>query len=317
MRCAAIDIGTVTARLLVADVDALGMHELYRCSEIVNLGAGVDETGILAPDAIERVCAVVAQYRSVIDELSQDEPTVVRCLATSASRDARNAGEFAARLAELGVELSVIPGEYEAQLSFLGASGDFAGERLLVVDAGGGSTELIAGVAGEGVVHSHSFNIGCRRATERLLKTDPPTPEEQAALAAWAHDEFKGFFDELDEMGFVPARLVAVAGTATSAVSIDQAMDPYDPERVHGSAVSAETLEALIARLAGMPLEERMQVVGLQPKRAPVIVAGFIILQQVLKLSGLPTYTASESDILEGIILSAVLPNGGKADAAM
>ena len=119
MRYAAIDIGTVTARLLVADVDEQGaLHELYRRSEIVNLGAGVDETGMLAPDAINRVCSVVAQYRTAIDELSINEPVVVRCLATSASRDARNAGDFANRLAELGVELSVIPGYDVKEVTF-------------------------------------------------------------------------------------------------------------------------------------------------------------------------------------------------------
>ena len=306
MRYAAIDIGTVTARLLVADVDAQGrLHELCRRSEIVNLGAGVDETGMLAPDAIDRVCQVVVQYRAAIDELSQDEPMVVRCLATSASRDAGNADEFAKRLADLGIELDVIPGEYEAQLSFLGASGSFIGERLLVSDAGGGSTELIAGIAGEGVVHAHSFNIGCRRATERLLKTDPPTAEEQAALAAWVREEFTSFFDELRAMDFVPQRFVAVAGTATSAVSIDKVMEVYDSRAVHGTEVSAETLASITNRLAAMPLEDRMKVVGLQPKRAPVIVAGFIILQQILALSGLPSYTASETDILEGIILDS------------
>ncbi len=306
MRYAAIDIGTVTARLLVADVDEQGaLHELYRRSEIVNLGAGVDETGMLAPDAIDRVCAVVAQYRTAIDELSGDELIVVRCLATSASRDARNADEFANRLAELGVELSVIPGEYEAQLSFLGASGSFLGERLLVSDVGGGSTELIAGVAGEGVVYSHSFNIGSRRATERLLQSDPPTRAEQEDLAAWVQEEFTPFFNELQSLGFVPQRYVAVAGTATTAVSIDRGMEQYQPDVVHGSAVDAETLDALIRHLAALPLEERVKVVGLQPKRAPIIVAGFIILQQVLKLSGLPSFTASETDILEGIILDS------------
>lgn len=308
MRYAAIDIGTVTCRLLVADVDARGIHDICRRSEITNLGAGVDATGALSEDAIERVSAQVAEYKSIIDAITAEgEPVQVRAMATSASRDASNADEFAARLAEVGVELSVIPGDKEAELSFLGASHDFVGEKLLVSDIGGGSTELIAGVAGQGIVHAHSFNIGARRATERLLHGDPPTGEERATLAAWVQEEFAPFFAELHELGFVPQRYVAVAGTSTSVVSIDKALDPYDPAVVHGSEVSAKVLDAVAQRIYHLPLEQRKQVVGLQPNRAPIMVAGLVILQQILALSGLPSFTASETDILEGIILDAAM----------
>ena len=308
-RYAAIDIGTVTCRLLIVDVDEQGWHELYRNSKIVNLGEGVDATGMLAPAAIDRVCAVLAEYKEVLEQYS-DEPITLRCMATSASRDASNAADFAARMSELGLDLNIIPGEAEAGLSFLGASADYTGERLLVSDIGGGSTELIAGVAGEGIVHAHSFNIGARRATERLLLSDPPTAEEQETLAAWVREEFMPFFEKLHELNFVPERYVAVAGTATSVVSVRDAMEPYDPERVHGATVSADELAAVTDRLAALPLEQRREVVGLLPKRAPIIVAGMRILQQVLALSGLPSYTASETDILEGIILDAASTAG-------
>lgn len=304
MRYAAIDIGTVTCRLLIADVDEQGFHERYRCSKIVNLGTGVDATGTLAPESINRVCDAVAEYMAVLQQHS-NEPIVLRCMATSASRDANNAVEFRERMAALGVDLSVIPGEREAELSFLGASMDFPGESLLVSDIGGGSTELIAGVAGEGIVHAHSFNIGARRATERLLHSDPPTAEERAALAAWVQEEFTPFFNELAERGFQPQRYVAVAGTSTTAVSIREGMEPYDADVVHGSVVTAEELDAVASKVNVLPLEERVHVAGLQPNRAPIIVAGFAILQQVLNLSGLGSFTASETDILEGIILDA------------
>ena len=343
-RIAAIDIGTVTCRLLIADVDTpaasngfasaslaaasaasldsasaaavsaatdaqpnpaamAGIHELYRTTKIVNLGAGVDATGRLAPDAIDCVAAAVAEYKAIIDRYSSEEPVEVRCLATSACRDAENAQEFAERLAQIGVELMIIPGQREAQLSFLGASAGFAGERLIVSDVGGGSTELIAGVAGQGVVHAHSFDIGCRRATERLLVSDPPTPAEIDALRAWIRPEFTRFFEELASLGFEPQRYIAVAGTATSVVSIDLNMETYDSALVHGHTVDAATLARITERLAALPLEQRAQVVGLHPRRAPIIVAGFVILQEVLAASGLPSYTASETDILEGIIL--------------
>ncbi len=305
MRYAAIDIGTVTCRLLVADVIDGEVRDLCRRSEIVNLGAGVDAEGTLSADAIDRVCAKVEEYLALVGTYAGDGPVQVRCMATSASRDARNADEFAARLAALGVDMSVIPGEREAGLSFLGASMGYDGERLLVADIGGGSTELVAGVGGQGVVHAHSFDIGCRRATERLLHSDPPTEEETRALEEWVHGEFAGFFDELAGKDFAPERFVAVAGTATSVVSISQEIDPYDPKRVHGQKVDAATVDQVYRRLASMPVDQRSQVVGLQPKRAPLIVAGLIILRQALVLSQLPAYYASETDILEGIVLDA------------
>lgn len=220
MRYAAIDIGTVTCRLLVADVGDRGLRELYRRAEIVNLGDGVDATGALSAVAIDRVCAVVEEYLEIVIGYASECPVEVRCLATSASRDASNADMFSARLEQLGVKLSVIEGSREAELSFKGASACFAGERLLVSDIGGGSTELIVGVAGEAPLHSHSFNIGCRRATERLLPSDPPLAEEIDSLASWAREELSGFFDEVGSLGFAPERYVAVAGTPTDRKSV-------------------------------------------------------------------------------------------------
>lgn len=294
--------------MLVADVDSNGLHPLYQKSNITNLGQDVDATGMLAQESIDRVCATCEKYLQEIARLSTEEtPVHVTCLATSASRDAGNADDFAQRMSDLGLTISIIPGQREAQLSFLGASVDFAGEHLLVADIGGGSTELIAGVGGQGIVYAHSFDIGARRATERIIKSDPAKPEERAALAQWVQTEMKPFFEHLQELQFVPQRFVAVAGTATSVVAIDKALDPYDPAQVHAQSVTEERLTQIANDLSAMTLAQRCEVVGLQPFRAPIMVAGITILQQIVALAGLRAYTASETDILEGIIMDAAM----------
>lgn len=226
-RFAAIDIGTVTCRMLVADVDDTGITAFDREYGIVNLGEGVDASGALKPEAIDRVEAKVREYLDTLDGFrTPEQPEIpIIAMATSASRDASNADEFAARLRELGIELTVIPGEREASLSFAGATAAFPGETLLVVDVGGGSTEIIVGKAGEEPLMVHSFNIGCRRVTERFFHTDPPTAEEVAQADEWMRAQFAEYFDELARRGIELNRMVAVAGTATSVVSMDKAID--------------------------------------------------------------------------------------------
>ena len=288
-RYAAIDIGTVTCRMLVADIDEAGaLHELRREYAITNLGEGVDASGVLRPEAMQRVADVVARYQAILDACEPEDGggITVTAVATSASRDARNADEFVALLAEAGITLTVVPGEREAALSFAGASCDFAGERILVVDVGGGSTELVAGRAGEAPVQAHSFDIGCRRVTEKFLEADPPSDEELGRARAWIAEEMRSYFDDLGAGGFAPERVVAVAGTATSVV-----------ERA--------VLDEVYAQLASVGLDERRRTAGLDPGRAPVIVAGLVILQVVLDLAGMPSFTVSESDILHGIVLEA------------
>ena len=296
MRVAAIDIGTVTSRLLVADVDASGMRQVARQSVITNLGEGVDASGELLPEAIDRTVAQVAEYRKVIDACAAD---CAVALATSASRDARNSGVFVSRLREVGVELSVIPGEREAALSFLGASNDFRNEDLLFADIGGGSTEMVFGrangsagdlVPDVAVRASHSFNIGCRRMTERFLAGDPPTKGELAP-----------FFETRNSCD----RLVAVAGTPTSVVAVRDALVPYDSSKVHGSRVTRAEFDEVAKRMWELPLAERMKVAGIQPKRAGIFPAGLVILGAVMDLANLDGFTVSESDILIGIVLDA------------
>lgn len=306
-RIAAIDIGTVTCRLLVAEVGDCGMRQLHRESTIVNLGEGVDANGYLLDAAMARVDDCVAAYLGIVDEYSEgpDRMRVV-AMATSASRDASNADDFAVMLERRGVHLTVIAGEREAALSFMGASAGHSGERLLVLDVGGGSTEMIAGIGGQAPDFKRSFNVGCRRVTERFLRDDPPTSDQMREAISWFSPQFEEFFAVLGETGFVLERIVAVAGTATSMVSIEQSMDIYDSSRVHGAHVSLGSLEEMSDRLSAMTLAQRRHVVGLQPDRAPVIVAGMLILSEIVRLAGASGFTVSESDILQGIVMDAL-----------
>ena len=309
-RVAAIDIGTVTCRMLVADVDAQGgMRELCREYAIANLGEGVDATHRLKPQAIERVADIVKRYLAKLESLNDAvynpfslKPRIV-ALATSASRDAENAADFTNRMRDLGVEVRVIPGELEAALSFSGATAEFPGESTVVVDVGGGSTEVVAGQSGNAPALAKSFDIGCRRMTERFLKTDIPTKAEIEAARTWMHDQMAPYFAELHSHGFTGARMVAVAGTATTVVSIREAMETYDSSRVHKARVTRGQLDAIAGCLGSQPLATRRQTVGLDPDRAPVIVAGFLILQTIMDLLGVSEFTVSESDILQGIVL--------------
>lgn len=305
-RYAAIDIGTVTCRMLVVDADESGLRELTREYVITNLGEGVDATGELKPEAIDRVVRAIDGFLAVRDSLSTPDHPVVRtvAVATSAARDARNAAEFAARLRERGIELSVIPGSREAALSFSGASIDFSGERLMVVDVGGGSTEVVMGMGGAEPVCAHSFNVGCRRVTEKFLASDPPAPEELARARAWIREQMASWFADQAKEAASLERVVAVAGTATTVVSIRKRMETYDSSCVHKARVSRQGLLEVYERLAALPLSERMQVVGLDPKRAPVMVAGLLILLEVLDFAGIDAFTVSETDILHGITLA-------------
>jgi len=306
-RFAAIDIGTVTCRLLVADVESDGsIRDVCRETVICNLGVGVDKTGLLAPESIERVGAAVEGFVKTMKahEGPNGDPIPVMAVATSASRDARNADDFKKRLKGTGLQLSIIPGEREAALSFAGASSSFVGERVIVTDVGGGSTEVIAGMAGGEPERAHSFNVGCRRVTERFLHSDPPSAGELTQAANWVSDEFAEYFNELRSAGQLDARMVAVAGTATSIVSMREQMVEYDGKRVHRSVVSRADVDEMLERLASQTVEERRHVVGLHPDRAPVIVAGVLILQQIMELSGLDEFTVSETDILHGIIMA-------------
>ena len=307
MRYAAIDIGTVTCRLLVAESNGTHVHSLAKRAVITNLGEGVDATGVLKPEAMERVFHAVQEFLDVVKTF--EGKTQLIAVATSASRDARNSTDFAAGLEKMGVHLSVIPGEREAALSFLGASQDFLGQPLIVTDIGGGSTEIIAGTAGQHPDFTHSFNIGCRRMTERFLTCDPLDSTQVEEARTWVRSQFTPYFQQMQQAGFAAAHIVSVAGTATSIVSMIERMKVYDEKRVHGAIIEKKQLDQLFHELSCATLEQRMQRVGLQSQRAGVINAGLIIQQEVLRAAHANTFIASESDILQGIILSEARKN--------
>ncbi|MDI6843418.1 MAG: exopolyphosphatase [Anaerosomatales bacterium] len=302
LRLGVIDMGTVTTRLLVADVGPAGVREVVRRSKITHLGDGWTGTGRLSREAIARVAETAAEYAGEAHALGAVD---VVALATSAARDAENADELGDALARSGVELRIISGDEEAALTFAGATYELGGPGTLVVDVGGGSTELVlgSGTVVDGTLKveaARSVDVGSKRVTELFLQSDPPAPREIEQAHAHVAEELRPFFAALKER---PQRMVSVAGTATSLAAIDMALDPYDPERVHGYALSGAAISDALERLASVTLAERKQVVGLEPDRASVIVAGALILQTALALSGLDSTLVSEHDILYGAAL--------------
>jgi exopolyphosphatase/guanosine-5'-triphosphate,3'-diphosphate pyrophosphatase len=301
MRVAVIDIGTNSTRLLVADVEGSKVSELTRRSTVTRLGRGVDTSGQLSSEAIEDVCGTVAGYIAIYEPL---EPDVVTSIATSAVRDAENSGAFLAELRErFALHTRLLEGSEEAKLTYLGAcAGRPAVDGTLVIDIGGGSTELVLGSASQ-VVFYPSLQAGTVRHTERYLRVDPPSARELEALA---DDVRRQIFDELANADFFSAHEgIAVAGTPTSLAAIEQELDPYDPELVHGYKLSLDSVQRMLAMLSSKTLEERLEVPGLHPGRAPTIVAGVVILIQVMRAFGLEQVEVSEHDILHGAALEA------------
>jgi exopolyphosphatase/guanosine-5'-triphosphate,3'-diphosphate pyrophosphatase len=307
MRVAVVDIGTNSTRLLVAEVDPStgALEELERRSQVTRLGDGVDSQGTLSEPAIARVLATLADYRTAIDYHHCVSNLAV---LTSAVRDAANGAAFAARVRDdFGLDARILSGEEEAQLTFLGAmSGRPAddpagpGEPTVVIDIGGGSTEFVLG-RGHAAGFHVSLPAGVVRLSERHIHSDPPTPEELQSLALDARAILLEGLPPEERVGV--GRGIAVAGTATSAASIDQELDPYDPARVHGYPLMLATVEMLLARMAHMTEAGRRAVVGLDPARAPTILAGLILLSEALRAFELEQVEVSEHDILHGGVL--------------
>jgi exopolyphosphatase / guanosine-5'-triphosphate,3'-diphosphate pyrophosphatase len=302
VRVAVVDIGTNSTRLLIADVGDGALEELDRRSIVTRLGEGVDATGRLGDEPQRRVFGVLDEYARAIETHGAERRLAVM---TSAVRDAANGADFAAAVHDrYGLAGRTLSGEEEARLTFLGATAardGGAGEPLLVVDIGGGSTELVVGARGAVGFHV-SVQAGVVRHTERHLAHDPPRAEEMDALAR----DVRAVYEDAvpAEVREPVAAAVAVAGTATSCAAIDASVEPYDPARVEGHAVTAERLAALRDRLGALPLDERRKVPGLHPDRAPTIVAGTILLAEVLEVFGLGSFEASERDILWGVALA-------------
>ena len=301
MRVAVVDIGSNSTRLLIADVRDGRVTELDRRSVVTRLGEGVDASGRLGDAPQARVLATLDDYGAAISARRCDVRVAV---LTSAVRDAENGAAFTETVrSRYGLDARTLSGDEEARLTYLGAT---AGREdptpRMVIDIGGGSTELIVGAAGAVEFHT-SMQAGVVRHTERHLASDPPRPEELEALAS----DVLGVLKAAVPSGLLdrPRSSVAVAGTATSAAAIDLALEPYDPEQIEGHHLSQERLSELLSRLAAMPLAERREVPGLDPARAPTIVAGIVILSTVLRCFGLDATEVSEHDILWGVALDA------------
>ncbi|WP_329210799.1 Ppx/GppA phosphatase family protein [Streptomyces sp. NBC_01708] len=310
-RVAAIDCGTNSIRLLVADVDPAtgGFTELDRRMEIVRLGQGVDRTGRLAPEAIGRTLDACRAYAALIEELGAER---IRFVATSASRDAENSDTFVRGVLDiLGVEPEVVTGDQEAQLSFDGATKELVGadhleKPYLVVDIGGGSTEFVVG--DDRVRAARSVDIGCVRLTERHLVVDgtvvdPPTTEAIAAIRA----DIGAALDLAEES--VPlasaATLVGLAGTVTTIAAMALGLEEYDSEAIHHSRVSVERVREITERLLSSTHEERAAIPAMHPGRVDVIPSGALVLLALMERTGAREVVVSEHDILDGIAWSA------------
>ncbi|MFJ9829640.1 exopolyphosphatase [Streptomyces sp. NPDC101160] len=302
-RVAGIDCGTNSIRLLVADVHPVTgeLIELDRRMTIVRLGQGVDKTGRLAPEALERTFAACRAYAEVVKEFGVGADRL-RFVATSASRDAENREEFVDGVVGiLGVEPEVITGDQEAEFSFTGATGELHGDdRRLVVDIGGGSTEFVVG--NKHVEAARSVDIGCVRLTERHVRHDPPTAEEVAAIRA----DVRAALDLAAET--VPVTeaetLVGLAGSVTTVAAIALGLPEYDSERVHHSRISRAQVDEVVARLLGSTHDERAAIPVIHPGRVDVIIAGALVLEEIMERTGAAEVVVSEHDILDGIALS-------------
>jgi exopolyphosphatase / guanosine-5'-triphosphate,3'-diphosphate pyrophosphatase len=302
MRVAVVDIGTNSTRLLIADIDSSAptgtsaVTDLDRRSVVTRLGDGVDAGGKLSQQAADRTLAVLRDYTDAIESRGCERNLAV---LTSAVRDAANGAELTEQVRALGLDAKILTGDEEAQLTFLGAMSDReqSATPAVVIDVGGGSTEFVIGHDHTPTFHT-SLQAGVVRMSERHIGSDPPAQAELDALRA----DVRGIFEDglPVERRAAVKRGIAVAGTATSAAAIDQQLDPYDPQKVHGYPLRQTTVESLLSRLAAMDEGQRRHVTGLHPDRAPTIVAGMILLGEAMGAFGLDQVEVSEHDILRG-----------------
>jgi len=298
MRVAVVDLGTNSTRLLVADVDGEHIEEVSRRTAITRLGESVDERRKLLPLPVARVRNVLSDYRRELEGLGAER---VLTIGTSAVRDAENGEAFLGEIEwSYGFATRLLSGEEEAELTRRGvANGRRVGDGTLVLDVGGGSTELITASA------RTSLDVGSVRLTERHLRSDPPTRAELDAAAATVRAELPPL---------EPKDAIGVAGTITTLAALE--LGAYDPRRIHGFRLSRAAVDAQLERLASLPLAERRELPGLEPERAPVIVGGAVVVREVLGRYGLDGLEASERDLLHGAALEAAkLPEPAEGDA--
>ena len=300
MRVAAIDCGTNSIRLLIADIDGNNFREIVRDMEIVRLGQGVDQTGQFHPDAIARTLAAVDKFAAEIAKRGVEK---IRFCATSATRDATNRHLFVDGVRErLGIELEVISGEEEAALSFAGAIKDLdpSNGPFLVVDIGGGSTEFVFGSST--VEAAKSVNVGCVRMSERHFASDPATPEQIEAARA---DIQAAIAHAAEVVPITVAKtLVAVAGTATTVAAAALDLPEYDRYAIHLSRISAKQTHDAATMFATKTREQRLSLGYMHPGRVDVIAAGSLVLSEIMNATGATEFVASESDILDGMAFS-------------
>jgi len=304
-RVAVIDIGTVTTRLLVADTDGGSIDEIVRRTVVTHLGEGLHASGRLSDAGIERVAVAVERF---VEEAERLGARSMLAVATSAARDASNGRQFTERIERAGVRPRIIPGATEARLSFSGATYRIDDDDILVADLGGGSTELVFGSAHDtddgraiDIDAARSLDVGSRRVLDMFLHSDPPTADELETAAAWVADEMRPFFEGLRSR---PRTLITLAGTGTTLSAVKQELTFYDPERVHLSRLAGGDVADLLAGLAATPLDERRTILGMDPERADVIVAGALILETIMALAGVDSTVVSEHDILYGLVLA-------------
>ena len=311
---AAIDIGTNTARLMIGElIEEEELKTLRREAIITRLGEDVNETSNLKQEAVERTLRVLSEYKSIL-ERTQVEKMVIA--ATSAVRDAKNSDIFLNRVEQLfGIKVKVLSGEKEAQLAFLGATHDIGNSSLLsplsslalVLDIGGGSTELILGEPPD-IRDRYSLNIGSVRLTEMFFKNDPPTDTEVKRTKQYIHQMLAPVSSRVKEaqwwQGSSKVILIGVAGTITTISAVKQGMAIYDSSKIHHSRLSYADIDKISADFLSIPLAERKEIIGLEPKRADIITAGTLVALSVMEVFDLCEIIVSECDILDGLILS-------------
>ena len=301
MRVAAIDCGTNSIRLLIADVEGGKLTEIVRQMIIVRLGEGVDKTGEFSSAALERTFAAADQYAKLIAE---HKPQRVKFVATSASRDVSNRDVFVAGIkSRLGIEPTVISGDEEARLSFLGATADLVNENnppeapYLVVDIGGGSTEFVLGTTHP--EQALSTNVGCVRMTERHLTGDPATPEQ---IAHATKDIDQAIDDAAKVVDLTKAKsLIGLAGSVTTVAAISLGLTAYKADVIHGSRISADEVHRIATELLAMTRSQRSEIGSMHPGRIDVIGGGALVLDRIMQKTGITEVVVSERDILDGI----------------
>jgi exopolyphosphatase / guanosine-5'-triphosphate,3'-diphosphate pyrophosphatase len=293
-RVAAVDLGTNSTRLLVADVDGDRLQEVTRRLTITRLGEGVDERRRLLPVPVARVRNCLAEYRRELEELGAEHTLAI---ATSAVRDAENGEAFLGEIEwSYGFTTRLLSGDEEAAMMLRGVTaGRPPLDDVLVVDIGGGSTELVLAREG-GVDFATSLDVGCVRIAERFLRSDPPSQPELAAAGTYV----RSLLPQLDV-----AHAIGVAGTVTTVATLDLGDAEYDPARTHGHSIPLASVETQLERLAALTNEERLAVPGIEPGRAPVIVAGIVVLREVMTAYRLTEIEVSERDVLHGAAFAA------------